>query len=188
MTWLFSPEAQTDPTELRPQAFRALSGLTRATRASTDPATLDLVRLRLAQTLGCDVALRGADPQQLRDLDRWESSEAFSPDQRAALAYSEQFLMDPNGLTEEQKDDLEHHFSREGAARFVEALNAHEGELRLLTLLALEPNPPAPLEPETDVATARQEFRRAALTDAQLDPVVSELCRLRNANHQSCHY
>lgn len=69
-------------------------------QADVDAATLDLCRVRLAQLLGVPVT-----PEA--------SADVTSPTdaQRAALAYTEQYVLDVNGFTDTDADLVKQHFT-----------------------------------------------------------------------------
>ena len=73
-----------------------------------DPELLELARLRIAQLLGNDAELRRcptADPRissdRMAELRQWPTSTHFSEVERACLAFTEQFVIDVSGVTEE---------------------------------------------------------------------------------------
>jgi hypothetical protein len=89
MTWL--PLAETGLPErdaalgLKEEPYAALREvLTHAWRI-TDADLLELCRLRLAQLVDAEAETADADPHLFRQLERWESSPEFTPEQRAAL-------------------------------------------------------------------------------------------------------
>jgi hypothetical protein len=93
-------------------------------------------------------------------------------------------------------------------------VNVHDGYLRVLTLLDIAPGPAEPHPPPRQTSGAGDEEGElpdggldllVALTDpgfwearmafggtmalqSGVDPVTTEICRLRNANHQTCRY
>jgi len=186
--------------------------------AIADPELLGVCRLRIAQMLACRAELDGVDPERLTELASWRSSRKFSAQERAALAYVEQFVVDQNDLGEEQKADLARFLSRVELCNFVQAVNAHDGYLRTLSLLDVGPDPGAgsrsaleqslprsPLAEEpadasvaglelfdmlTDPAfhEARAAFGGATALLDGVDEVTTEVCRLRNARQQACRF
>jgi alkylhydroperoxidase family enzyme len=74
------------------------------------PSILELCRLRIAQILGCTVALEHRTPQALADrfdealadsLTSWPTSGCFDRRMRACLAYAEQLLVDAQEVSDE---------------------------------------------------------------------------------------
>jgi alkylhydroperoxidase family enzyme len=106
---------------------------------ATDPALLELCRLRLAQLLGADpssapphpaAAEAGLDPEKLAELARWPTSERFSARDRAALAFAEQWLFDPSGMTDDDCARLRAALGDAGCAAFTMGLALVEALLR----------------------------------------------------------
>jgi alkylhydroperoxidase family enzyme len=74
------------------------------------PIILELCRLRIAQILGCTVALEHRTPQALADrfdeamadsLTSWPTSNCFDRRARACLGYAEQLLVDAQEVSDE---------------------------------------------------------------------------------------
>ena len=91
-----------------------------------DPVLRDLVVLRAAQVIGCPWCLDfgsflarggGVTEQQLADLSRWETSDAFTPVQRLALQYAEAATRTPMEVTDALVAALREHL---GEAAVVE--------------------------------------------------------------------
>jgi alkylhydroperoxidase family enzyme len=174
----------------------------------TDSALLELCRRQLVHQLGCRAELPADEP------------EPASERELAAVAYTEQFLIDQNRISAGLKEAISRHLSPRELCNFVLAVNVHEGYLRVLTLLDIAPDPggdrddgPARAVPEQPQAQrtadenlpegghdrflaladpafweARMAFGGAMALCSAVDPLTTELCRLRNANHQSCRY
>lgn len=94
----------TDPrASLAPGVLDALRVACAAARAATDDDLLELARLRSAALLGTG-AEAGARPwgivapERLAALDRWPTAEVFDERDRAALALTEQFVLDVTGV------------------------------------------------------------------------------------------
>jgi alkylhydroperoxidase family enzyme len=77
------------------------------------PLLLEFCRLRIAQLLGCEVALAhrtpeavaaGLDENLVHALARWPSDARFSDQTRTCLGYAEQLLMDAQGVSDEDSD------------------------------------------------------------------------------------
>jgi alkylhydroperoxidase family enzyme len=208
MTWLPVAAAATGERDavlgLLPEPYALLREALELSWSITDPALLELCRLRMAQLFECRAEL-SADEREPPSSER----------ERAALAYAEQFLIDQNGITEEQKQELLRHLTERELCNFVQALNVHDGHLRVLTLLDIGPDPrgarwdpPAGAVADTradeqlpsggldllvaltDPAfwEARTAFGAAMALQTGVDEVTTEVCRLRNAHHQSCRF
>jgi len=84
---------------LAPEGVRAVAGLQRYVNASgLDHALLEIVKLRCSQINGCafcvdmharDARLAGVSAQRVDAVAVWRESPFFSPEERAALAWSE---------------------------------------------------------------------------------------------------
>ena len=135
-----------------------------------DPVVLELCRLRVAQLLGCASELEvrylpaidgGLDESLVDRLPRWpdgaESPDARSPDarspgagpggvtftdaQRAALAFAEQFVIDPHGIRGPIRDTLRAHFDLPEVVALTEALALFDGFMRFRMVLGVDPEP-----------------------------------------------
>lgn len=93
----------------------------------------------MAQMLECREELALHAPERLAELERWDRSPAYNRLQRAALAFVEQFLLDPSLVSRELVADLEGELGTSGVIDFTTAIAAYEASLRLSTLLDLEP-------------------------------------------------
>jgi alkylhydroperoxidase family enzyme len=80
---------------------------------AVSPLLLELCRLRIAQLLGCDVALvhrtpeavaAGLDESLVSSLSQWPTDPRFSGQARVCLGYAEQLLMDAQGVSDEEAD------------------------------------------------------------------------------------
>jgi alkylhydroperoxidase family enzyme len=80
---------------------------------AVSPLLLELCRLRIAQLLGCDVALvhrtpeavaAGLDESLVSSLSLWPTDPRFSGQARVCLGYAEHLLMDAQGVSDEEAD------------------------------------------------------------------------------------
>lgn len=72
---------------------------------------LELCRLRIAQLLGATGSEHRApgiaiEQSLLANLSRWPTASAFADRHRVCLGYAEQVLMDAQGVTDEQADEV----------------------------------------------------------------------------------
>jgi len=107
---------------------------------ATDPLLLELCRLRIGQMLGLDPRTRpvspaavaaGLDDATIADLPRWPTSLRFGARERAALAFAEQWLFDPSGVTDDDCAALRGAIGDPGCAAFTMGLALSEAMLRL---------------------------------------------------------
>lgn len=101
--------------EAAPEATQNLDALIEVAWKSADPVELELCRLRIASMLGDTVGsarrtvaatAAGLDEQRIALLDRWWESPAFSPRERARLAYTEQFVTSVSSMGDEEIEAL----------------------------------------------------------------------------------
>ncbi len=154
MTWLPDlPQEGTDWERLSaffPGAFAAVEALHRAVWAAVDPVLVELARLRIATLLGFEAGL-AVRSQQARDaglaedkiavLSSWPTSPLFSPRERACIALAEQFVIDVNGVTDRQVDDVLEHLSPAECYAYVNALSALENLQRACLTLGVTISP-----------------------------------------------
>ncbi|MBU3701064.1 MAG: hypothetical protein FGM58_03330 [Acidimicrobiia bacterium] len=94
----------TDPrASLAPGVLDALRAACAAARSATDDDLLELARLRSAALLGTGAETSARPwgmvaPERLAALDRWPTAEVFDERDRAALALTEQFVLDVTGV------------------------------------------------------------------------------------------
>jgi alkylhydroperoxidase family enzyme len=159
MTWLAETAPGATPLDrtfgLRPDAyarFRELYG------GLWDPAVIDLrllelCRLRIATIVGCDGerAVRfsdavdaGVTEADVAALPAWPSSPRFSPAERAAIAYAEQYVMDPHELTDEHFATLHQHLDEPALATLSLAVAMFDALARFRLALGVEPIGPEP--------------------------------------------
>jgi alkylhydroperoxidase family enzyme len=134
-----------------------------------DPLVLELCRLRVAQLLGCasELSVRyepavtaGFTEAMFDDLARWPTAECFTRAHRAALAFAEQFVIDPKGIRGPVRDELRAHFTLPEVVAITEALALFDGFARFRMILEVQgpadpmPADPMPAEPTTVDPTA----------------------------------
>jgi alkylhydroperoxidase family enzyme len=75
------------------------------------------------------------------ELPRWPTSPRFDAGERACLALAEQFVIDANGVTDEQVADVTAHLGPRGCYAFVQALSVVETFQRACLTLGIESVP-----------------------------------------------
>jgi len=118
-----------------------------------DPVVLELCRLRVAQLLGCASELHvryqptasagateeaGFTEDMFDELAQWPTSEHFTDAHRAALAFAEQFVVDPQGIKGAVRDELRAHFALPEVVAITEALALFDGFIRFRLVLGVE--------------------------------------------------
>jgi alkylhydroperoxidase family enzyme len=108
--------------------------------------SFELCRLRLAQLVKCESALQirsaravsaGLDEAMVAALSQWSTDPRFSDQDRACLAWTEQFRVDPNGVTDQQSDAVRRWLGEAGLVAFDLAVALQESMLRMVVSLGV---------------------------------------------------
>ena len=132
---------------LEPQVYEHLAVLEEQLWADAIEAPLlELVRLRIAQILDAPVELErrspaavaaGLDESMVDDLSNWPTSPKFDERQRAVLSWSEQWVIDPEQITDEDAIRLRASLSDKECAVLSTALAVFESLTRTRVALGL---------------------------------------------------
>lgn len=217
MTWLsVQPKpAGTDLDALlalNPATGKALVDFLAVAEAVNDSDLLDLCRTRMAQLLGCRALLATADSALLARLDNWYKSTDFSPAQRTALDFTEQFMVAAREISPEQRQALAAALAVAEPSTFVYGLYINEALVRFLTFLDVEPlqlrqilAATGPVGEKSDrkfiewvaedaaetnpsLLAAYYAFNRATCAAHDVDAVTDEIVRLRSAEYHDCKF
>lgn len=145
MTWL--PIEQSTAAEreavlgLQPEAYASHRAFLAACEAQFAPALLDVCRARMAQLLACREELVRHEEALLARLKTGDRAALFPASQLAALAFTEQFMLDPSLIDRELVAALEEHLGTAGVINFAAVIAGLEASLRLSALFDLEPAP-----------------------------------------------
>ncbi len=162
-----------------PAAFDCFDWIEALAAGTVEPAVLDPVRVSVAAAL--------AHPEEVA---RTPVADATASDPRAAtcVAFAEQFVVDVAGTTDDQRAALGAAMGTETFA-FVQSLYVvdvfQRGRIALERLFAA-PFGPAPAAAQGDLWAALEEFMRVVALGHALDPVTTELVRLRGARAHKC--
>jgi alkylhydroperoxidase family enzyme len=117
----------------RPEILAALDRVHDAAWVAVDPDLLDLCRVRIAMLLGADESARIHDlPDDLvAALTDGPSSPRFSSTQRAALAFTDQYVLDVASVDDDVAAALVGALGTDGVSNFVHALLVVEQRIRL---------------------------------------------------------
>jgi alkylhydroperoxidase family enzyme len=185
--------------EFAPEAGTVVSRLMANLWGVTDPDLLELVRARIAQLLRNGSLQNGEriPPEKLAALSQWPTSPLFSDSERAVLAFTEQFIMDVAGVSQEQRNSLGTHLEPAELGGFVTALYLLDyGQRVQMALERLFPDTPVEALDEGD--PSRRPARGLSIqgdVDAllmaiarldSLDMVTTEVVRLRGARRHNC--
>lgn len=115
----------------------AMARANEAAWRATEPRTLELSRLLVALLLHCDAEHHARTPgvdvddSVVAELPRWPTSPAFTDAERAALAFTEQFVTDVASLSDQTAEALREHVGDEDLNNFTRALLVIEQRIRL---------------------------------------------------------
>lgn len=133
-----------------PAPFEALAALVRAAWDTTDPVLLELARLRIARLLGNEresslrserAAKAGLTDDKLAELAQWPTSPLYDARERACLAFTEQFVIDANGIDQAMVTAVSDHLGGPGTYAFTQAVSALETFQRACLTLGIETGP-----------------------------------------------
>jgi len=173
--------------QLRPEACGLLTALNERVWQDGDPVLLELVRVRVGQLIGNPAAFALA-------------ASAASSAERDVVDFAEQFVIDVGGTTEEMRDGLAARFGADGARALVTAIYVVEFTQRLQLIAArlLDDALPAGSSAAADFVAANlaaaeaspagllNAYQAAVVRGSALDPVTTELVRLRCARTHHC--
>jgi AhpD family alkylhydroperoxidase len=188
---------------LQPEACGLLAAVNERIRDECDPALAELLRLRAAQLIGNPAAEavrygraapQAASEAKIRALPQYPVSPLFSAAEREAIAFAEQFIMDVGGTTADTRAGLIRRFGAGGARLLASAIYVLEFTQRLQLVAArlladdpAGPEPPGlPASGGGTVAELLTAYQEAVIRGSALDPVTTELVRLRCARAHQC--
>jgi alkylhydroperoxidase family enzyme len=197
--------------DLRQDAAEILDRANRYAWQTVPAPVLELVRLSVASMIGNaaglsrrSVAARdaGLTESKIAQLGQYLDAEDFTAAERACLTFAEQFVIDVSNLPESYVAALKTDFPGVDALAFAEALYVTECTQRLELMLPLllgpsartadspdlEPDQAAPAGPDSAAALRQglRDYADAVMRGDALDPVLTELVRLRCARTHNC--
>jgi hypothetical protein len=116
-------------------ALAALDAAYAAAWEATDSELLALCRDRMAMLLRHQPTLDSLTDDDRRELSAWPSSTTLTDVQRAALDFTEQYVVDVSSLTDAHADALRAHLDDSAFATFVNALLVIEQRMSLELVL-----------------------------------------------------
>jgi len=99
-----------------------------------------------ARTVGCSWCvdfgsmlqrLDGLDIERLKDIDNYATSQHFTNDERAAIAYADAITTDPHTVTDEQVADLRARFGENGVIELTYQIGIENMRARMNTALGI---------------------------------------------------
>ena len=167
---------------LRPEACGLLTALNERVWQAGDRVLLELVRVRVAQLIGNPgvVALAASSASLVAEQD--------------VVDFAEQFVIDVSGTTEEMREGLTVRFGADGARELVTAIYVVEFTQRLQLIaarllddtLAGAPGGSSAAADFAGAAESLNAYQAAVVRSSTLDPVTTELVRLRCARTHNC--
>jgi hypothetical protein len=112
-------------------ALIALDAAHAAAWDATDAPLLAICRDRAAMLLRHGPTIDGMSADDRDALSTWTTSDRFSTRDRAALAFTEQYVIDVASLTDAQATELRKHLGNDGLVNFVNALLVVEQRMTL---------------------------------------------------------
>jgi alkylhydroperoxidase family enzyme len=197
---------------LRPEAVGLLELANECAWRAVDPALLEEVRLRAAVLLGNDEALHrrstiaqrnGLTEEKLEQLGTSFASDQFSEREADCLSFVEQFVIDVSGVTQASLPTRRRHLAVDEVATFVAAVYVTEFTQRLEMIADRLLEAPAAGTLSTESGTnpvaisahgdhselleqALSDYQDAVVRGTALDPVTTEIVRLRCARTHNC--
>jgi len=188
---------------LAPVVGAAFARLQADVWTTTEPGRLALVDLRITQLLGDDSGPGGGGyaatlvpEDRRRDLPRWPTTPSFTDEERVCLGFAEQFVIDVSGVDDRLRAALASTLGPTGMLGFVVALFTLDYGRRVRMVLdGLFPDEigpgdrsvadAGPMEGLALLGVFEDLSRTVALLDS-IDPVTTELVRLRGARQHNC--
>jgi alkylhydroperoxidase family enzyme len=198
---------------LRPQAVGLLETANAYAWRACQPVLLEQLRLRVGTLIGNEAGLQrrsraaralGLSEVKIEDLGNYSLSAAFSELEKDCLAFTEQFVIDVSGPIEEYVAQLRRHFVDEDVRGLVVALYVTECTQRLEMVSQALLDPAASESSGSAVSgnedhaqgsaeeafqglhEALRDYQNAVVRGTALDPVVTEMVRLRCARTHDC--
>jgi alkylhydroperoxidase family enzyme len=199
MDWITLTTGEDPRPRVAPGATAAWTALSASVWRAADPELLELARMRIAMLLRDPEAVErppvGAPrlpEDKVAALADWPTSPLFSETERVALAFTERFVIDVAGIGDPDRGSLIAALPADQVGGFVIGLYVFDYERRTeLAIARLFGVRAAPAGPGGGAADAEvgQVFNEVMKTIArldELDPVTTELVRLRGARQHNC--
>lgn len=172
------------------EALDSIATLTVSAEEAAPVGAYALVRTRMALLLGIADGWRPEEQDdRLAELAAWPTSPRFSSSDRACLTMAEQFALDVSAVTDEQRADLRDALGDQAGALVI-VLHAVDFELRLRAvaqrLFRTDPFEFAVPEQGVPLPEALNRVTGVVARLGALDPLTTELVRLRGARIHNC--
>jgi alkylhydroperoxidase family enzyme len=177
---------------MAPDAFDAFDRVATQVRGAADPGLVELARRHIGGLLGvtngeADGVLSG---DKAAALAGWPSAPGLSSTEHVCVEMAEQFVLDVGSTSSAQRAALSDALGIE-AFGYVQVLYALDSRLRVRRafgqLFGVEPPPSHAMSgEETTLWSALEELMRLVARMSALDPLTTELVRLRGARAHDC--
>jgi alkylhydroperoxidase family enzyme len=176
--------------ELRPEAVALLEQTIECTQSVVEPDLLALLRVRIDSLIGDGALAQDSFSERAGDLTARQS---------ATLSFAEQFIIDVSGIKETDRESLRQYFPGEEMRELITALYILECTYRLTLVarallsdesvpadtIAFEITAPNSNE-QPNIRRSLKDYQDAVVRGTDLDPVTTELVRLRCARTHNC--
>jgi alkylhydroperoxidase family enzyme len=176
--------------KLRPEAVALLVLANECAQSVVDPDLLALIRLRIDSLIG-----HGSLAQNPLS----EGDSGLTDGESVAVSFAEQFIIDVSGIRDSDRESLVEYFPGEAMREFITALYILECTYRLSLVthmllsdesvladtIIFEINTPNPNE-KPNIRLLLKDYQDAVVRGTDLDPVTTELVRLRCARTHNC--
>jgi alkylhydroperoxidase family enzyme len=186
----FASPLPTVLSQLRPEAVALLVLANNCAQNAIDPGLLNLLRVRIDTLIGNGTLMRNTFSEGGSDL---------TASQQIAVSFAEQFIIDVSGITDADREGLAEYFLGEEMREFITALYILECTYRLSLVsgmlltddsvhadtAAFEINTPNS-NGQPSIRHALKDYQDSVVRGTDLDPVTTELVRLRCARTHNC--
>jgi alkylhydroperoxidase family enzyme len=176
--------------ELRPEAVALLVQANECAHSVVDPRLMALLRVRIDSLVGDGSLAKNPVSDGGGDL---------TASQSAAVLFAEQFIIDVSGINESDRESLVEYFPGDEMREFITALYILECTYRLSLVthmllsdesvledtITFENYVPNPIE-QPNIRRSLKDYQDAVVRGKDLDPVTTELVRLRCARTHNC--
>ncbi|MET0546618.1 MAG: hypothetical protein ABWZ40_09925 [Caulobacterales bacterium] len=207
---MYSPDhvwrIDADLRALRPQAVAVLDMANEQAWRVIPPMLLEMLRLRVGALIGNTAGLlrrsntargQGLSEAKIEQLADYYKSDVFSDHEKRCLTFAEQFVIDVTGVTEADLHGLGQFAEPHLLHEFVAALYVTECTQRLEIMAPIllggvgaasrQTNEFAPAGDASEgLAATLERYQETVVLGADLDPVVTEMVRLRCARTHDC--
>jgi alkylhydroperoxidase family enzyme len=172
---------------LAPEPFNRWDVVAASLSAATAPDRSRQIRILVASLLGADTASLDLTTDEITDIVQWRSSDRLAASERAVLEFAEQFVLDVSSCTPDQRSRA---LSALGADAFGFVQMLYVVDLGTRTHAAWHQlfgtDPGVRSKHATELWPTLESFMSAVARLRSLDPLTTEIVRLRGARAHNC--